>query len=352
MSFRILNAKLIYKMSASSLKSGLVTALVLLSSTFPARSETLDAALYPEGLIALSSRPEFSKNFFVVDATKRILRVYENQNGLPRMILEVPSDLGRTAGEKRREGDFKTPVGIYFLQERLTQPTIPFSLYGNLAFTTDYPNIFDKREAKTGSGIWLHAVPDDVPLTRGSRGCVVVRNDIVQKLANYVNLKQTPLVIFDQMKEMSGEAYLKQRQAFQDFIEKWRHAWQAEDIETYIKFYDPTFYNADMNFRQWYRHKKRLKGFYKSIQVNFSEPVIIKNRDQVVIRMLQHYKSDRHEDFGEKTIHAHYSPDTGFRIVREDWKGLPLPMTMDWVNTAQRSISGNVGGNTSEVQTR
>lgn len=321
-------------------------AFVFISSPADADPKTkmqslTETILYPEGLISFSPRPEFSKNVFLVDKARRILRVYQYENGLPRLVSEVPSDLGKREGEKRRENDYKTPVGIYFLEERKQQPEIPFSLYGSLAFTTDYPNIFDKRDAKTGSGIWLHAVPDDVALTRGSRGCVVVRDEVIKNLADYVHLKQTPLVIFDQLKELSLADYQKQKTTFLDFVETWRKAWEKEDVETYIKFYDPTFFNADMNFKQWYRHKKRLKGVYKFIDVQFSEPLIVRNRDQVVIRMLQHYKSDRHEDFGEKTIHAHYSDSTGFRIVREDWRQMEIPK--DWVpkTNALRALSSS-----------
>lgn len=298
-----------------------------------------EAPSFPKGLVALSPRAEFSPYFFVVDKKRRFLRVYENKNGWPEQVVEVPSDLGKRDGDKMRENDHKTPVGIYFLQEKLTQPEIPFDLYGNLAFTTDYPNIFDRRQEKTGSGIWLHAVPDLIPLNRGSRGCVVVRNAVIRDLEKYVRLKQTPLVIHDELQEVSKEEYKQQRDQFLGFVENWRKAWQAEDVDSYIKFYDPTFKNAEMNYRQWYRHKKRLKGRYKSIEVTLSDPLIIHNRDQVVIRLLQHYKSDRHEDFGEKTIHARYSPENGFRIIREDWQAATTPADWHTVASTKRSLS-------------
>ncbi|PWU12792.1 MAG: hypothetical protein C5B49_15725 [Bdellovibrio sp.] len=287
-----------------------------------------DAIRFPEGFISLSERQEFSPYFFAVDKKRRILRVYENEGGLPKILLESPSDMGKKDGDKSKENDRRTPVGIYFLQSKLAPPEIPFNLYGKMAFTTDYPNVFDRRDDKTGSGIWLHAVPDFVALTRGSRGCVVVRNDVIEKLEKYVRLGQTPMVIFDEIAEVEPQEYLQERDRFLNFVETWRAAWQNEDVDTYIKFYDPTFATKDMNYRQWYRHKRRLKGLYKSIEVTLSKPLIIHNRDQVVIRLLQSYRSDRHEDFGEKTIHARYSPETGFRIIREDWEILPRPA--DW----------------------
>jgi len=217
-------------------------------------------------------------------------------------------------------------VGIYFLEKELTQPEIPFDLYGNLAFTTDYPNIFDRREQKTGYGIWLHAVPDTVPLTRGSRGCVVVRNDVVKTLKQFVKLGQTPIVIYDQISYLNTADYKNQRQKFLNFFESWRTAWESQDVDSYIKYYDSTFKNDQMNYRQWFRHKKKLKDLYTFIKVELGPPLILQNKDQVVIRTVQRYTSNLHSDFGEKTIHARFDTNNGFKIIREDWKPLPDPL--------------------------
>lgn len=303
----------------------LMTTVLAIAETPTPVSEALRTQSLPQGLVSLSDPGFYSPYFFLVDKNRRFLRVYQNEAGTPKLVMEVPSDLGRKSGPKTKENDFKTPVGIYFLQRKKTQPEIPFSLYGSMAFTTDYPNIFDKREEKTGSGIWLHSVPDTVPLTRGSRGCVVVRNEVIQNLEQYVKLGQTPLIIFDDLKELSKEEYDKQRADFVKFVETWRAAWQKEDVDTYMKFYDPTFKNSNMNYDQWYAHKKKLKGLYKSIEVNLSSPLIVWNANQVVIRFFQQYKSNLHEDFGEKTIHASYSPESGFKIIREDWSRRKMP---------------------------
>ncbi|MFN7728971.1 MAG: murein L,D-transpeptidase family protein [Bdellovibrio sp.] len=271
---------------------------------------------FPSGLLSLG---DHSRVIFVADKTRRFLRVYEFQNKRPHLVLEVPSDIGKNNGDKERENDYKTPVGIYFLQQKRTPPEIPFSLYGSIAFTTDYPNIFDQRDKKGGSGIWLHAVPDTVPLTRGSRGCVVVRDDVVKKLAQFVRLKETPIVIYDQVEDLKQEDYDLEQKKYLTFFEEWRKAWETQDADTYIKFYDETFQNNQMNYSQWYNHKKKLKSQYKFIKVSLSEPLIIRNRGQVVIRTLQEYESDQHKDYGIKTIHAAYSPTSGFKIIREDW---------------------------------
>lgn len=276
----------------------------------------------PEGLITLSQHPTLSPYAFVVDKTARTLQVWEVKSDLPEKIAEHPADIGKREGDKTRENDHRTPVGMYFLLERKSQPEIPFELYGNLAFTTDYPNVFDRRVAKGGSGIWLHAIPDSVPLTRGSRGCVVVRNTVIQDLQKFVRLGHTPIIIAEQVRLLTATQYRDQRNKFLGHFESWRKAWESQDIDTYMSFYDSSFRNADMNFRQWYAHKNRLKKLYQFIRVSLSEPIILRNRDQVVIRTVQRYESDLHQDVGIKTIHAQFSPETGFKIVREDWQPL------------------------------
>lgn len=304
-----------------------------------------NAKLYPSGLISLSQDNPFSSYSFVVDKTKRTLSVYEWKDNDLHLISQYPADIGKATGDKTKRDDHKTPVGIYFLQSQKTQPEIPFETYGNLAFTTDYPNIFDKREAKTGSGIWLHAVPDSIPLTRGSRGCVVVRNDVIKSLKSYVKLQQTPILIFDEVKYLNAEEHDSQRQRFLKEFESWRTAWETQDVDTYIKYYAPSFKNSEMNYSQWYQHKKKLKSLYTYIKVNLTPPLILQNKDQVVIRTIQRYESNLHRDYGEKTIHARYSPEVGFQIIREDWKPLLDPVAQ----SKPTSKSDNSATTASEV---
>jgi murein L,D-transpeptidase YafK len=276
--------------------------------------------LYPAPLVSIPESSGFAEHILLVDKSTRTLKVYRAKGDLLELLESHPTDIGKNSGDKERANDHKTPVGIYFLMEKKQQPEIPFSLYGSLAFTTDYPNIFDKRTAKGGSGIWLHAVPDQVPLTRGSRGCVVVRNEVIQHLQKFVQLQQTPIVIADKVDYLTKEQYLQQKKEYLDNFEKWRLAWETSDVDTYMQFYDPTFRNAQMNYNQWQKHKAKLKKLYSFIKVSLTTPLILHSRQQVVVRTVQDYESNLHKDIGEKTIHAHYSDTTGFKIIREDWK--------------------------------
>ncbi|HPI39805.1 MAG TPA: hypothetical protein PLJ21_03320, partial [Pseudobdellovibrionaceae bacterium] len=96
----------------------------------------------PAGLLQISDTDAFSPNAFVVDKSQRKLFVYQQKDQLQK-LMEYPADIGKNDGDKLRRDDARTPEGIYFFEQKLQTPEIPFNLYGSVAFTTNYPNLFD-----------------------------------------------------------------------------------------------------------------------------------------------------------------------------------------------------------------
>ena len=260
----------------------------------------------------------YSPYAFVVDKEARTLSVWQQTaNGLKR-VAYFPADLGKAAGDKRHTGDHRTPEGVYFMLERLEGVTLDFKLYGQRAFTLDYPNFFDRLERKTGYGIWLHAVPDDVRLTRGSRGCVVVRNNVIGDLTKYVRLGRTPVIIQDKANYVARDRWSKTATEVASWLESWRTAWESKDINTYMSKYGEEFNSLNMNRDQWRDYKNKLNSQYQQISVRISRPVIYADRESAIVRFLQEYTSDRHTDFGEKVLYLKKQTD-GYRIIGETW---------------------------------
>jgi murein L,D-transpeptidase YafK len=280
-----------------------------------------EPGLFPLGLYQLTNHPNFSNYAFLVNKQDRMLTVYEGTGTTIKSIAQFPADIGKSGGNKTRRNDFKTPEGIYFLESKLTSPAIDFNLYGSLAFTTSYPNIFDKYENKTGSGIWLHAIPDTVPLTRGSKGCVVVRDEVIKKLSQFVKLEQTPILIFDEVKFVKEEEHKKHQQELNSFLADWKESWEKGTVDKYMTHYDPAFRGQKMNYDQWKTFKESLKKKYEYVKIEILNPSILENRNQVVIKALQKYTSDQHTDYGQKTLFAHKTKE-GIKIIREDWAPL------------------------------
>ena len=69
--------------------------------------------------------------------------------------------------------------------------------YGPGAFPISYPNEWDKLHRRNGYGIWLHGTPSETYSRppRATDGCVVLTNDDLRRLARYVDVGRTPVVI-------------------------------------------------------------------------------------------------------------------------------------------------------------
>ena len=274
----------------------------------------------PNGILQISDAPEIKSSIMIADKTERKLYFFESEEALTAPVsFEI--DIGKNSGAKTKRNDKKTPEGIYLLQKKMTQPEIPFDQYGSLAFTTDYPNVFDKFENKTGDGIWLHSVPDTVPLSRGSKGCVVLRNDNIQKLSDQISLNKSHLIINAKTEWLDSAAHTTKRDKVIAWLSNWKDTWQKQDLETYGKMYSDDFSAPSFNKKSWLKHKEKLKGIYKAIALDFSKPSIFHTKNQYLIKFVQNYSSDMHQDKGIKTLYLIEKGDD-LLILREEWSSL------------------------------
>jgi murein L,D-transpeptidase YafK len=289
----------------------------------PESEATQDAAPQPDkipaALVHFFTSQYYSAYVFLVDKKARELSVWDMQNGDPKKVASYPADLGKNDGEKKLNGDKKTPSGIYFLQKKLEGNSLDHKLYGDRAFTTNYPNFFDRAEGKSGSGIWFHAVPDTVPLTRGSSGCVVVRNSVINEVSRYIKLERTPIIIQDEMEWANSQDMKKLSEKATAMLEQWRSSWETKKIDDYIAFYDQDFKSQGMNVQKWRTFKTALNSTYKEINVRFSKPMIFAYKNYAIARFLQSYRSDQHEDFGEKLVYMVRRGES-YKILGEEWK--------------------------------
>ena len=115
---------------------------------------------------------------------------------------------------------------MYFFTEVLEDDALP-PLYGVRALVLDYPNLFDRRHGKTGSGIWLHGTDELVrPLTSNqTRGCVVIANRDVLEISRYVELERTPIVVSERVELLTARAWRAERNQLFDLVERWRRVW-------------------------------------------------------------------------------------------------------------------------------
>lgn len=289
-------------------------------STALAQEASATTMRVPQEILQISDDPEIKSSIMIADKSARKLYFFESEDNLVAPI-SYEIDIGKQDGAKTKRNDKKTPEGIYLLQKKLMPPEIPFNQYGSLAFTTDYPNVFDKFENKTGDGIWLHSVPDTVPLNRGSKGCVVLRNENIQKLSDLISLNKSHLIINAKTDWTDAESHKAKRNKVMAWLQTWKQYWQQQDLDNYIKLYADDFSAPNFNKKSWLRHKENLKSLYKTISIDMSKPSIFHTKNQYIIKFVQNYSSEMHQDKGIKTLYVIENNDE-LQILREEWSKL------------------------------
>jgi murein L,D-transpeptidase YafK len=251
----------------------------------------------------LQMGPE-QKYAVVVDTRRARLYVYRNDNGTPRFVADFYASHGKAGAEKEVEGDMKTPVGVYHVVSQIDGGKLP-ELYGDGAFPINYPNEWDKREGRTGYGIWLHGVPYDTYARppRASEGCVVLANQDFNTLSNYVQVGLTPVIISNEIEWLSLDDWQSERSTLNAAIEAWRQDWESLDVDRYLGHYARAFNSDDHNRAQWQARKRQLGQSKTWIQVRIGAMSMLRSpgRDGVVeVTFEQNYKSNNYTDTSRK----------------------------------------------------
>ena len=139
-------------------------------------------------------------------------------------------------GDKKREGDLRTPIGVYTLKGLIWNVD---TFYGPFAFVTSYPNTLDRLKQKDGHGIWIHGVPlNGKKYNSNTKGCIVMNNKKLKELRKKIDYKKTYLLISEKKPLTATKKEIAEILAF---IYKWRRAWRSSDFKTYKTFYDNEF---------------------------------------------------------------------------------------------------------------
>lgn len=187
--------------------------------------ERPDPDMLPRQVLQLR---EDQKHVLLVDAKRSRLYVYANRGGQLKLVTDYYISQGKLGVNKLKEGDQKTPVGIYYITSHLPGERLP-DFYGSGALPINYPNEWDKINGRGGSGIWLHGTPSDSfsrpPLS--SDGCVVLTNPDLHKLVSSVEVGKTPVVISESIDFVSKTKWENDRNLAARLVDNWRR-----DIES------------------------------------------------------------------------------------------------------------------------
>ncbi len=225
---------------------------------------------------------------------------------------------GKASGDKRVEGDLKTPVGVYKLTEKKKNLD---QFYGPMAFVTSYPNFYDKVRGKTGSGIWIHGLPFNGDRDPFTRGCIAIENKDISQLENILNYNNSLVLIDSNIKpnQASSTTYIN----ILSQLYRWKYAWTYNHLDDYLAFYDSTFKNqSGSNLNNFKSYKKRIFDKNEEKTIDISNIRIIpypgESANIFMVTFMQNYISDSHKSNKEKTLFLKLSQNQTISIIAED----------------------------------
>lgn len=250
--------------------------------------------LVPDYLLNLTPQQHYA---IVVDTSKSRLYLFENKKGRPQYRTDYYITIGKKGFDKYREGDQRTPLGVYHVVSKLDQKKLP-DLYGKAAYPVNYPNELDKKQGRTGHGIWLHGSPSDTYSRppQASDGCVVLTNPDIENLGNQLEIGQTPVVIAPSIHWVSAQEWEQQRQNLRQAVEQWRKDWESRQLERYFAHYSPEFWSDSApNLNVWENQKREATQNKTWLKVELNNIGILRypgNRTMAVVTFDQFYRSD------------------------------------------------------------
>jgi murein L,D-transpeptidase YafK len=230
--------------------------LLLVALNMPGRPVAADALMVPDRAALqpawLLEVPDTSGDVLIADThSATMYRFRKTATGLVEVDRRYMS-IGENGAGKKRAWDRKTPLGVYFITDRLDATRLA-DQYGVAAFPLDYPNTWDRINGRTGYGIWLHGVdrknPQRPPLD--TDGCLALPNDELMKLVDTLAPLETPVIVTRGMRWSAPQDLSGLRAELRDAVESWRRSLESGDLLGYLSHYAAEFRYRDMELADW-----------------------------------------------------------------------------------------------------
>ena len=256
-------------------------------------------------------------SLLIANKEKKELSVFEEENNSIELVATYKNVIVGANGDKQKEGDLKTPLGIYSITKKFT-PKDQF--YGPLAFVLSYPNIFDRVRGKDGHGIWIHGSPlDGSPRDSMSKGCIVLDNDTIELLDKVINPKKSLVIVSEAKtpKVNKDEISLILAELF-----RWKNAWKRSDLKEYLNFYASELKRIDKKDKKRFAKMKKTifsRKQSKSIEfknINISPYPNESGKKLFKIGFYEIYKSKSYKFRGDKELFIELKDNT-FSILSE-----------------------------------
>jgi murein L,D-transpeptidase YafK len=269
-------------------------------------TQPVDPKLVPDALLSVSPEVRY---VLAADAARSRLYVFENQvQGWIRRA-DYYVTIGKLGTGKTKAGDKRSPVGWYTITAHKPRSELE-ELYGDGAYPLSYPNDWDRREGRDGSGIWIHGVPRDTfsRPPKASDGCIVVSNEDLAGLARFIAIGRTPVLIANTLKWVDPASLEHSRNDFRNAMELWRQDWESRDAERLLSHYSGRFQTGDQAYKEFAETKRRVNAGKSWINVRLKNVSAVRYPGEdnlVMVSFDQDYKSSNLSDVSRKRQYWH-----------------------------------------------
>ncbi len=220
--------------------------------------------------------PESVENIFVAETSAAQFHHFaRGENGFVRRA-SFHMSIGLEGSGKQHSGDKRTPLGVYFITERLDTSRL-HEKYGVAAFPLDYPNEWDNQAQRNGDGIWVHGV-DPVGGRRPKKdtdGCIALMNDDLVVLADEFKDNVSPLVVMKKHEWRGDGNIAALRSELQGRISEWVQSKASGDSFAFLSLYDDRFRRWGMGKAEWTAVNLQAARERTVLEVSFSELLLL-----------------------------------------------------------------------------
>lgn len=266
--------------------------------------------------------PIATRTVLVAETQTSTLHVFENDGGELRRRDEIYMSIGQNGVGKTRAWDRRTPLGSYFIVERLDTSGL-HERYGPAAFPLDYPNIRDRNNRRGGDGIWIHGVTPGggrrPPLD--TDGCIALPNAELLDLEPRLVPGATPVVITRRLDWASPEQLADERQQLRQALARWAGSFEAGDSQRHLSLYAEDFTYRGMSSDDWIVF--RTESFHRAPpdEVDIDDILLLADPEEPGLYLSRFRQSITYGDRTVETVKRLYwkkRNDGSLAIVAED----------------------------------
>ena len=205
--------------------------------------------------------PATVRTVLVAETDQPMLHIFSvDEDGRVSGVKQSIS-IGQRGAGKRKSGDRRTPLGVYFVTEELDTRNL-HNKYGPVAYPLDYPNAWDTLNQRTGHGIWIHGMaPGSGPRpVRDTDGCISLPNEELLNLGADLAPLQTPVIVTRRLQKKSEAELHATRAQLLEALDDWTQSYRSGDWYGHLALYAGEFTYRGMSRDEWAAYRLATVG--------------------------------------------------------------------------------------------